>query len=117
MAGKTGNPIDALNEKKGVMGSAIVTRDGMVLVGDLPSSIHNETFAIMCATMFGAAHTVNSDLDIGSPDMIVVDAKRGSLVIANAGKRELLAVILEEDYAVTEFVDIIQKAIDDFKSI
>ncbi len=112
MDDKTVNALDNLMEKEGVMGSALITRDGGVLIADLPSGIHSETFAIMCATIFGAAHTINSDLEIGSPESVSVNAQKGKFIIAKAGRKELLAVVVDDDSELSDFNDVIEEAID-----
>ncbi len=114
MVVETSGILDTLMGKKGVLGSAMISRDGGVLMADLPAGIHSETFAIMCATIIGAAHTINSDLGIGSPDNIVVDAQKGKFVISKAGKKELLAVVIDENYDLSEFQDAMEKAINAF---
>ncbi len=112
MDNKTGNPLDILMGHEGVLGSALITRDGGVMIADLPKGMHSETFAIMCATMVGAAHTINSDIDIGSTDSISVNAQRGKFIITKAGRKELLAVVVDEDSELSDLKDVIEEVIE-----
>ncbi len=82
----------------GVIGSAILTRDGMILDSDLPLDIHEETFAIMCATMVGASITANSEIDYSSPDKIIVDSSEGKIVLATISQNKILATVIDQKF-------------------
>lgn len=91
---------DILSElhEDGVFGSALISREGMILESDLPQRINEETFAIMCATIMGGANTANSELDRGSPKKIIIDSQEGRIIIANAGSKNILTVIVDSTH-------------------
>jgi predicted regulator of Ras-like GTPase activity (Roadblock/LC7/MglB family) len=78
----------------GATAAAIVSRDGTVLGADLPSTVSRETFSIMCATIHGAGMTVSTELHRSNPSRIVLETGEGRLVIAEAGRRALVVLVL-----------------------
>lgn len=78
----------------GAEAAAIVSRDGSVMGADLPPSVSRETFAIMCATIHGAGMTVSTELRRSNPARIVLDTVEGRLLIAEAGRRALVVLVL-----------------------
>ena len=81
----------------GVIGSAVVSRDGTVQAADLPPAVSRETFSIMCATIHGAGITVSNELRRGTPKRIVIESPEGHVVITEAGRRSLLVLVLPPD--------------------
>jgi len=57
--------LSGLKAEGDIEGSAVITRDGLLIAADLPSRIDAETFAAMAATMTGAAETAVSELKKG----------------------------------------------------
>jgi len=93
MSRETLQPILAdLRAIKGVEAVAVVSRDGLLLAADVPNDVHGETFAIMSATMLGAAITANSELNKNMPHKVVVHSEDGHTTIAGAGANSLLVV-------------------------
>lgn len=78
----------------GATAAAIVSRDGTVLASDLPSHVSRETFSIMCATIHGASMTVSTELRRAYPTRIVLEAAEGRVLIAEAGRRALVVLVL-----------------------
>ena len=73
---------------------AYMTRDGTVLAHDLPEGVHHDTFAIMCATILGAAHTMNSEFPEGDIERIVVEAGRYRVLVNGFDQDTLIALVL-----------------------
>lgn len=96
----------------GVLGAAVVSRDGTVLGADLPDSVQRETFSIMCATIHGAGMTVSSQLQRTNPKRIVLESPEGRIVILEAGRRALLALVLAQDTDVEQVAQDSQSAIE-----
>jgi len=71
---------------------AIVSRDGILIAADIPPEVHGETFAIMSATMLGAAITANSELGMNMPSMVTVGSDDGTTIVAGAGMNSLLVL-------------------------
>lgn len=97
--------------------AALVSRDGMVLFADLPGNAFVETFAIMCATMMGAAATAHDELGRATPRSIVVESDDGFTVIADAGPKAILIALVGKDrpsdairVEVARFADLLRTA-------
>jgi predicted regulator of Ras-like GTPase activity (Roadblock/LC7/MglB family) len=105
----------------GIRAIAIVSRDGILIVSDMPAEIHPETFAAMSAIMLGAAETAALEINTTPPDRIIVETDQGRLVVCGAGERMMLValadiqaglghVIVEMSRAVTRIKEIFGEA-------
>ncbi len=95
----TGNVGSVIKELKGRIGgiaTAFVSRDGLVLYADVPTGVYTETFAIMCATILGAAATANTELNRAPPERIVVDGADSKTIIVGSGKKALLVAVVDQ---------------------
>lgn len=73
---------------------ALVSRDGLVLSAEVPNGVYTETFAIMCATILGAAATANTELSRAPPEQIVVEGADSKTLIVGSGKKALLVAVV-----------------------
>ncbi len=89
---KLGEILRELKKIGGIEASAVVSRDGILMASDIPDDVHGETFAIMSATMLGAAITANSELRKKQPDRIIVESGDGRTIVAGAGEKSLIVV-------------------------
>jgi uncharacterized protein len=71
----------------------LVTRDGSLEEAVGFRDIYAETFAAMCATMFGAGETANLELDREEPEYVFLKSNEGSILITGAGEEHILAVV------------------------
>lgn len=99
-------------KREGTLGSAVFSRDGVVLNSDLPSSTHEETFAIMCATIIGAANTANGELDRGKPEKVIIDSKEGRILLVSAGKNKILSVLVDSTHDLKKIFQATKKIAD-----
>ena len=105
---KLGEILRELKKAGGVEASAVVSRDGILMASDIPDDVHGETFAIMSATMLGAAITANSELRKKLPERIIVESDDGRTIVAGAGEKSLLVVSVRgttENPAVSKAID------------
>lgn len=94
---KLGNLLKNLIDSEDIEGAAIVRRDGILIIAEMPSSIDGRTFAAMTATMAGAAETAVTEIKDASPDTIIVEAKNTRLVSVGAGDDVLIACVARAD--------------------
>lgn len=80
----------------GVKSSAIISRDGLVIAADLDSGTFVETFAIMCATLMGAAVTANMELKRGPPEKVTVESSDSKMLILSAGRKAVVVSVIEK---------------------
>ncbi|MEM3852465.1 MAG: roadblock/LC7 domain-containing protein [Methanomassiliicoccales archaeon] len=80
--------------QEGARSSAVISRDGLVIASDLDANTYVETFAIMCATLMGAAVTANMELSRGAPEKVVVESSDGKMLIVSAGKKAVVVSVI-----------------------
>ena len=88
---------------------AYLTRDGTVLAHDLPEGVHHDTFAIMCATILGAAHTMNSEFPEGEIERIIVEAGRYRVLVVGFDQDTLIALVLPRNMDIGSVLVYLQK--------
>ncbi len=86
-----------LRDSCGSHAAAVVSRDGLVIAGDMPENVSRETFAIMCATILGAGMTAATELRISPPNHVVLATKESRIHIFEAGPRALLVLVAPPD--------------------
>ena len=89
-----GNVLREICVLGGVEGSAVVTRDGLLVASEL-GDVDAETFAAMSATMFGAAETAFSELGKGLVERVIVESARSKLILMGAGSSAVLVVMVD----------------------
>ncbi|MFQ6061650.1 MAG: roadblock/LC7 domain-containing protein [Methanosarcinales archaeon] len=98
--------------------SAVVSRDGLLMLSDMPSgSTSAETFAAMAATMLGAAETATTELRKGVPDRVIVESEHGKLVAIGAGPKALLVVMTAPDAGLGLILVELEKAAEKIKKV
>lgn len=88
---------------------ALVARDGVTLSSDLPDGVHSETYGIMCATLLGAAHTLNSEFPEGEVERIIVEAGRYRVMVMGLDGDTLLSLIVPRNMDLSSLLVYIQK--------
>jgi predicted regulator of Ras-like GTPase activity (Roadblock/LC7/MglB family) len=96
-SGNVGTVIKDLKQRIGGIATALVSRDGLVLFADVPSGVYTETFAIMCATILGAAATANTELSRAPPDRIVIEGNDSKTIVVGSGKKALLVAVVDQN--------------------
>ena len=86
--------LKSLNSIGDVEGSAVVTRDGLLIDSDISSDVDSETFAAMSATMFGAAETALMELDKGMVDKVMIESKEAKVIAIGAGTNAILVLMV-----------------------
>jgi len=84
----------SLRQSCGAIASAVISRDGLIIAADLPEGVSMETFAIMCATLIGAASTANSELRVGTPLHVTVESEDAKMVVVGAGRKALIVAVI-----------------------
>lgn len=87
-------PIEALKSSVEAVAVAIVSDDGRMLQSVLPTGVSAETFAVMSATIVGAAATVSSDLKQTPPDHIVIRGNDFTTILARFDETSLLVTVV-----------------------
>lgn len=114
--GNIGTVIKDLKTRLNGVAAALVSRDGLVLFADVPAGVYTETFAIMCATILGAAATANTELNRSPPERIVIEGHDSKAIIVGSGKKALLVVVIDQSADVTKALAEATKVADLLKS-
>jgi predicted regulator of Ras-like GTPase activity (Roadblock/LC7/MglB family) len=109
--------VHALKEVAGAEAVAVINRDGGVVAAELPSSVSQETFSIMCAAILGAGMTAATELKHAPPGRVLLESEDSRIVIRGVGRRTMLVLVLpperrlsELETAVSRFI---QAAVED----
>src|SRR5579864_5048908 len=114
--GNVGTVSKDLKQRSGGIATALVSRDGLVLYADVPAGVYTETFAIMCATILGAAATANTELNRAAPERIVVDGNDSKTIIVGSGKKALLVAVVDQSADVTKVLAEVTKVAELLKA-
>jgi predicted regulator of Ras-like GTPase activity (Roadblock/LC7/MglB family) len=85
--------LQALRKIGDIVGSAVISTDGLPIASDFSQGIDEETFAAMSAAMHGAAETAVSELKQGNLKQIIIDADEGKMISIAAGNKALLVIL------------------------
>ncbi len=107
--GNVGAVIKDLKSRINGLATALVSRDGLVLYADVPAGVYTETFAIMCATILGAAATANTELNRAQPDRIVIEGNDSKTIIVGSGKKALLVAVVDQTADATKVLSEVTK--------
>jgi len=102
----------------GIVSSAVVRRDGVMIEADMPGSAEdNEAFAAMAAAMLGAAETATSELRQGAPRRVIMEIGDCRIVEVGAGPVALLVATLPAGAPLTTMLKEIDRAAHDIRGI
>lgn len=121
MASTTNQLINIVNELQSsniVNAAAVIRRDGVLIASNLPSDFQErEIFAMMSATILGAAKKISTKHALGLPSRIIVKAHEGYIVISGAGTKALLVCFINEGLENKEVWDALNGAQEKVKNI
>ena len=80
-----------------IIGSSIISADGLSIASDLGEEVDEDTFAAMSAAMHGAAETAVSELKQGELNQIIIDADNGKIITISAGEKAILVILANSD--------------------
>jgi predicted regulator of Ras-like GTPase activity (Roadblock/LC7/MglB family) len=96
---------------------AVVSREGLPVTSLMPPDIHAETFAIMSATMLGAAETAALEMKQAIPDRLIVETDESKLLIMGAGDKMMLVVLAGSKSGVENIITDMDQAILKIKGL
>lgn len=89
--------LQELGKEPNVLGSALVSRDGLAVRSSGKLMLSRETFAAMTATFMGAAEIALAELDGGRMHHMVAVTDRVKLIVVGASRDLLLVVCTQAD--------------------
>ncbi|MCJ7429373.1 MAG: roadblock/LC7 domain-containing protein [Candidatus Nanohaloarchaeota archaeon QJJ-5] len=94
---KLKDPLDDLKDIQGVTGAAVVRRDGLLIVSNLPQDIDADQLAAMTASTVGSGETASQTLSIGEVQQVTVESEDGKLISTGAGDEGILTILTDPD--------------------
>lgn len=94
---KLKEPLEDLQDIQGVKGAAIVRRDGLLIVSNLPTDVDSDQLAAMTASTLGSGETASETLDIGEVNQVTIESEAGKLISTGAGEEGILTVLTDAD--------------------
>ena len=89
--------LDQLAKEPGVLGAALVSRDGLAVRASGKLALSRETFSAMTATFMGAAEIAIAEIDGGRTQSIVASTERMKLIVLGSTRDLLLVVCTQND--------------------
>ena len=102
-----------LAQEPGVLGAALISRDGLCVRSAGRSELNRETFSAMSATVMGAAEIALRELDGGATRSIVAATDKVMVVVVGASREMLLVVSANADVSIQALVGKVQQAAAD----
>ncbi len=88
--------LDQVNKVRGVQGSIVMGKDGMVVASDISSEVKDEAVAAVASQVLGSLQGALKRMDLGTFRRFVVTGSLGRVVMLDAGSALLIA-LLEPD--------------------
>jgi predicted regulator of Ras-like GTPase activity (Roadblock/LC7/MglB family) len=91
------NIVNELQSSNTVNAAAVIRRDGVLIASNLPSNFkEKDVFAMMSATILGAAKNISTKHALGMPSRIIVETHSGNIVISDAGSKALIVCLISK---------------------
>lgn len=99
--------IDEIQSIGGVVASVIVSTDGKIVGKSENSDLPSPFLGITGATIFASSEAAFGTFHLSRPEFIVVETmeKDGVMVIKRAGKRNLIATVINQSVDISSFKD------------
>ena len=81
---------------------AVVNRDGGIVAADLPRTVSQETFSIMCAAILGAGMTAATELVHAAPHRVLLESNDVTVVIQEIGRRAMVVLVVPPERVVSD---------------
>ncbi|HWM52075.1 MAG TPA: roadblock/LC7 domain-containing protein [Thermoplasmata archaeon] len=81
---------------------AVVNRDGGIVAAELPRSVSQETFSIMCAAILGAGMTAATELGHTAPHRVLLESDDATVVIQEIGRRAMVVLVVPPERVVSD---------------
>lgn len=93
--------VRALRDVTKAEAAAVINRDGGIVAAELPPSVSQETFSIMCAAILGAGMTAATELRHASPHRVILESEDSTIVIQEIGRRAMLVLVVPPERSLT----------------
>lgn len=81
----------------GIETRAVISREGLLIWGDMPVGQNPDSFAAMIGSAFGAIEIASIASGKGVPDRVIVESRMGEIFVVGAGPKALFVVLTASD--------------------
>jgi hypothetical protein len=106
-----------ITSKLGVTGSAVVSRNGVVIVSKMPQNTDTGRLQAISAVILGVSEDMNRDFGHGSFQHTILSGEKGDIVIVGAGPAALLITAVQRDVDINSALMEIERVADRIKEI
>ena len=89
--------LNQINKIRGVRGSLVIGRDGIVVAANLGVDISDETVAAVASQILASLRNALDRMKLGKFNRFTVAGKSGQIAIVNAGEHALLLVLVDKE--------------------
>ncbi len=101
-----------LKANEALGGVAVIRTDGVLLASNFPKyTLSQEIFAMMGATLLGAAKNITLKSDMGLPLRIIIETSEGNVIISGIGNNALLVCLIGDGHDPTSLSETMDSAI------
>jgi predicted regulator of Ras-like GTPase activity (Roadblock/LC7/MglB family) len=79
-----------------VTGSAIIRRDGLMILSDFSSKVNSRAVAAMAAAIVGTSETASKELNIGQMQEVLIESASGKLISIGAGPESIFVAMVRK---------------------
>lgn len=93
--------IEKIGAIEGILGCALISRDGIMLGRSIEGDFNEPWLAAMCATLFASAESASGILKMPPPDAVSVMVRGTHVMVLGAGEKLLIVAVVrsEEEYS------------------
>jgi predicted regulator of Ras-like GTPase activity (Roadblock/LC7/MglB family) len=89
--------LNQINKIRGVRGSIVIGRDGIVVASEMGVDIADNAVAAVASQILTSLGNALEKLGVGNFNRFTVSGKLGKIAIVGAGRQALLLVLLDKD--------------------
>ena len=87
--------LDDFESTGNIIGSAVVRRDGLMIISSLPKEVNSKAVAAMAAAMVGTGETASKELSIGELGQVLVESASGKLISIDVGSDVIFTALVK----------------------
>lgn len=108
---------DVLQEQEGLLGMALVSRDGIPVLSRFTRRFDQKAFSIlvesaMVATLMGAAEEAMTELEGGPLERVIVETAEIRMLVIGAGQELLMLVLTEPEVPIRDVDPAIRRTLE-----
>jgi predicted regulator of Ras-like GTPase activity (Roadblock/LC7/MglB family) len=118
MGGRIREVLDELASYDWVEAAAVIRNEGILVASNFPTTyLGNEIFAMMSATILGAAQNMSTKSDMGPPMRVIIETGLGTFIIQGIGSRTMVVCLVKDGISEPANLKTLNSALDRVKGL